>query len=372
MDDLFRLPLPEGVNLIAYADDVTVVIESNSRAGIEASASTALELISAWGSRNRLSFSPTKSSSITLKGKMSGRPPTVRLGDKPVRSVQSATVLGVVIDSNLSFRPHAQSIGERAAAAFGKMSRVSASSWGIRYAGLRILYQAIFVAIVTYAAGCWWRRATTYMVRSALLRTQRQALILLTKAYRSVSSAALPVLAGVFPADLEVTRAGRIDDIRFSGRDCPGTVRSKITEELVAEWQRRWEGEEKGRELYRFFPDVGARLRFAWVAPDYQCSQILSGHGCFKRRLCDMKLCQDSLCYCGEEDECLDHVLWRCPLYDEIRKKMLDGIQRVKPGPIYYCDLVDSEANFRRLRDFSHHWYNIRSGLELAEKGQSR
>ncbi|CAK1591435.1 unnamed protein product [Parnassius mnemosyne] len=35
MDDLLRLPLPEGVTMTAYADDVTILIESETRAGIE-------------------------------------------------------------------------------------------------------------------------------------------------------------------------------------------------------------------------------------------------------------------------------------------------------------------------------------------------
>lgn len=205
---------------------------------------------------------------------------------------------------------------------------------------------------------------STYTVRTALLRTQRSALVLLTKAYRSVSTAAMPVLAGVLPADLEVARAGMIDDIQHLPRDAFRTGRRDIAEDAVANWQRRWETEDKGRELHRFFPDVAARLKATWVEPDYQVSQILTGHGCFRKRLYEMKLCEESVCYCGEEDECQDHVLWRCPLYEEQRSEMMDGITRAEEGPVYYGDLVASEENFRRLKDFAHKWHQIRSGLE--------
>ena len=364
MDDLLRLPFPPGVSVVAYADDVTILIESDSRAGIEASASCAMALVSQWGARNRLGFSPSKSQTMTLRGGLSRRPPTVRLDGVSVRSVRSARVLGVVIDSSLSFRDHAQFIGERAAAGLGKMSRVSASSWGVRYRALKVLYKGIFTAIITYAAGCWWRRVSTYVVRSALLRTQRPALVLLTKAYRSVSTAALPVLAGVLPADLEVARAGMVDDIRHLPRDAFRAGRREIANDAVAKWQQRWVAEERGRDLYRFFPDVAARLKATWVEPDYQVSQILTGHGCFRKRLHEMRLCEGSTCYCGEEDECVDHALWRCPLYQEQRDEMMNGITRVEEGPIYYCDLVASEDNFRRLKDFAHKWHEIRSGLE--------
>lgn len=367
MDDLLRLPFPDGVTLVAYADDVTVLIESNSRAGIEASASCALGLISGWGVRNRLDFSPLKSFSVTLKGGLAARPPTIRLNGVSVRSVRSTRVLGVVIDGSLSFAEHARSIGERAASGLGKMSRVSASSWGMRYRALKVLYQGIFTPILTYAAGCWWRRVSTYVVRTALLRAQRPALILLTKAYRSTSTAALPVLAGVLPADLEVERAGKVDDIRhLPGRELK-VRKNDLWEEAVASWQQRWEAEARGRELYRYFPDVAARLKATWVEPDYQVSQILTGHGCFRKRLHDMKLQETSECYCGEDEESLDHVLWSCPIYEEQRRKMMDGIEREEEGPVYYCDLVASEVNFRRLGRFAHEWHKIRSRLELED-----
>ncbi|GBP97340.1 hypothetical protein EVAR_103853_1 [Eumeta japonica] len=64
---------------------------------------------------------------------------------------------------------------------------------------------------VTYAAGCWYTGASLHVVRSALHRTQIPALTLLTKAYRTTSTAALPVLARVLPADLDVILAGRVD-----------------------------------------------------------------------------------------------------------------------------------------------------------------
>ncbi|GBP97351.1 hypothetical protein EVAR_103864_1 [Eumeta japonica] len=44
----------------------------------------------------------------------------------------------------------------------------------------------------------------------------------------------------------------------------------------------------------------------------------------------------------------MHHVLWACPLYDDIRAEMLDGLEVLQVGPVYYADLVGSQANFRR------------------------
>lgn len=137
----------------------------------------------------------------------------------------------------------------------------------------------------------------------------------------------------------------------------------------MAAWQKRWETEEKGRETYRFFPEVSVRLKYTWVEPAYELSQILTGHGCFRKRLYDMKLSEVKVCFCGLEDEDLHHVLWVCPLYEEIRRALLTGISRSEEGPVYYADLVNSPGNFERLRRFAHEWHTIRTALDREDGG---
>ncbi|GBP63895.1 Retrovirus-related Pol polyprotein from type-1 retrotransposable element R1 [Eumeta japonica] len=198
LDDLLWLPFSAGVKTVAYADDVTVLVEASSRAEIE-----------------------------RLSGASLG--PDTRLG-------------------------------------------VSAASWGVRYPSLRTIYLATYLTTLTYAAGNWYERANLHVVRSALLKTQRSALMLLTKAYRTVSTAALPVLAGVLPAHMEVIIAGRTDSER-EGRTATEVrvFRRRVREEMIVEWQKNWDAEMNGRELYRYFPDVSARLRGTASGPGILC-----------------------------------------------------------------------------------------------------
>ncbi|GBP23614.1 Retrovirus-related Pol polyprotein from type-1 retrotransposable element R1 4 [Eumeta japonica] len=228
----------------------------------------------------------------------------------------------------------------------------------MRYPSLLTVYKGTYVATVTYAAGCWHMRANLHVVRSALLRTQRPALTLLTKAYRTTSTAALPVLAGVLPADYEVLLAGKTDTQRdYLTRAEIGAVMRRAKEEVIDAWQKRWNEETHGRELYCYFPDVSARLSSDWVEPDYETSQLLTGHGSFRKRLHGLGLNESSICMCGQMDEDMHHVLWTRPLYDDIRAEMLSGLEVLQEGPVYYADPVGSRANFRRCRRGHGRWW---------------
>lgn len=85
---------------------------------------------------------------MTIRGKFK-RAPVIRIGGASVPAVRHTKLLGVVIDESGSFAQHALAIGEREASCFGKMSRVSALFWGIRYKALKVLYWGTYVATVT-------------------------------------------------------------------------------------------------------------------------------------------------------------------------------------------------------------------------------
>ncbi|GBP30835.1 Retrovirus-related Pol polyprotein from type-1 retrotransposable element R1 2 [Eumeta japonica] len=133
------------------------------------------------------------------------------MGDHSIRAVPAVTMLEMIINDWLSFAKNAQSIDERAAKSFGKVSRMSAMAWGMQYPSLLTVYRGTYLATVTYAADCWHMRAKLNVVRSALLKTQRPALTLSTKVYHTTNRATLPVLAGVLLADYKMTIAGKVD-----------------------------------------------------------------------------------------------------------------------------------------------------------------
>ncbi|GBP96680.1 Retrovirus-related Pol polyprotein from type-1 retrotransposable element R1 [Eumeta japonica] len=325
LDDLLRLPFPAGVKTVAYADDVTVLVEASSRAEIERRSAQALDLMQDWGRRNRLAFAPAKSCTMTVKGRLQ-RPPIVRMGGDSIRTVSAATVLGLVLDEHLSLR-NTRKVLARASKSFGKVSSVG------RIVGNEVLFPQdnLFSDIPDYPdvrGGCWYERANLRSTQCPAEDTEAVT----DQGLQDREHGGLPVLAGVLPAHMEVMVAGKVDREREVGP----------------------------RELYRYFPDVSARLSFGWVEPDYKprsCLRVMDVSG----SVCGLGLNETGVCLCGQTDEDMHHVLWSCPHMTTSRSDMLSGI-KVLVGPVYYADLVGTQANFRRFVEYARAWHGLRGG----------
>ena len=189
------------------------------------------------------------------------------------------TYLGLVLDSRRSFMPHARYIGERAKVAFHAIARLAGAGWGLNGSTLKLMYTAIYLGILAYAPSVWapWC-VGVQQVRRVVLRSQRAPLMAMTKAYRTCSTDALPVLAGLLPADLAIVeRAANYELARFRNFDAgtlhfeyiveePLAIRKKRINEIVcAHWQSRWDSPtSKGETTRLFFPkcfrEVGKKL----------------------------------------------------------------------------------------------------------------
>ncbi|KAI4480993.1 hypothetical protein M0802_014068 [Mischocyttarus mexicanus] len=92
-------------------------------------------------------------------------------------------------------------------------------------------------------------------------------------------------------------------------------------EETMEEWQKRWSETEKGRETYKYMPDVRERKKQDFRVSHY-VTQYLSGHGNFNAKLKQFNLVERGDCPICEEEETSWHVLKRCKIYEEERKPL--------------------------------------------------
>jgi hypothetical protein len=384
-DDLLRLPLPEGCTVVAYADDALLLISGNSRRELEWKGHSAINTITNWGMRNRLTFSPHKTMGLMMKrGLDRGRNPVIRMGGESIRFHDTVKYLGVTLDRTGSFLAHAKEISRKANNLFMKVRRLSKASWGLSSKAVRQIYRGIYVAQLTYAAGVWHHRAGTGNVQRTLLSGQRPPLLAVTGAYRSVSTAALPVIAGELPADLEVLESVAVKqlkkglEVEYFGLtlqqrrgDRTNPLIAAIRRKSIEEWQRRWDSAVTGRWTFSFFPDIRERLEFKSLVLGHYVVQLISGHGEFRGKLHEMTLVDDPSCVCGAPSQTAEHILWRCPVLDTERDVMLNGMTEVY-RPTWNSDFFKNPNNFRKLSQFASAWvekWDFLRGVMGAESG---
>jgi len=315
MDPLLKRNLPTDTHIVAYADDIALLIAGNTRKDIIQRTEEALDTITEWANTRGLTFSKEKSVIVPLKG---GIVPgfTVRMGNQRIRSLDSTKYLGLFLGAGLTFEGHATHLLESSVDMFSRLKGIRKSKWGVSSALAMVLYRSVYVPRVTYGASTGYPSINKKTI-AKLESAQRRALLAVTGAYKTISTKALQVIAGAPPIHLVIEMRINIEN---------GTTKQEAEEICLQEWQNLWSNSEKGRWTHSFLPEVHSRM----VTPlpfDHYATQILSGHGDFNGKLAGFKLVEDPTCMCGGQEETARHVLWDCPLADQDRTKLRKTIE---------------------------------------------
>lgn len=379
-DDLLNLISAHGYEPIAYADDLVVVVQGRSRLDLQLKSQLIVNIIEEWCHNRKLQLSSTKTEMILLKGILDKhRPPKITVGGLSLRFSDRVKYLGVFFGPRLSVGPHVSFVCSKGKNMFYKLSQVAHANWGIRYKELLYIYRGLFVPIITYAAAGWADRLTVQL-RRKLLAAQRQVLIHVCKAYRTVSADALTTITGSPPVDLllseriAIYKLKKKKDFTHGGFSFSFSCEDEVTTELmknlcsqtrettISMWQCRWNSSTKARLTYEFIPNISDRLSASWITLNHYTVQILTGHGNFKSKLHYFKLAESPLCRCGFIDT-IQHVLFTCPMYEDIRTSFQNQVQEYNPWPCTLDKLLTRD-NFETFAKFTN------SALKMKEISQ--
>lgn len=328
-DALLHAVSRAGFGVIAYADDCVVVVEGDSRRELEGRGARLAAILEEWSGGHKLTFSTSKSEIMLLKGRLE-RPPIVKMGGASIPYKKAVRYLGVTFQERLGLASHAEAVATKADAAFQKVARLAGKEWGLRTGDLRVIYRGLFLGILLYAMGAVYdllKGPDLKKLRSA----QRRALIKVARAYGTISHAAVQVLAGEMPIELEAarrfaayrTRKGR--PFRILGLELgssgPGTqTRQEAEEALLSRWQTMWTEGDTGRATHRFIPSVRWRMSAKWMVPEHNAVQLLSGHGDLPANLHRLGLAEMPWCaWCPGPLGTAEHILRECPKFQEER-----------------------------------------------------
>lgn len=107
MGDLLNELESVGCNVVAYADDLLLIVEAMNRAELEKLGTEWLRRVVGWGERVGVDVSKKKTVTMLLKGWLSAnRCPNIRMNNAMVKSVKVVKYLGVSVSERMIFKPH--------------------------------------------------------------------------------------------------------------------------------------------------------------------------------------------------------------------------------------------------------------------------
>lgn len=170
--------------VIAYADDLAIIIKANSRRELEVIRRRVLEELTGWCNLYKLRVSTAKTTALLVKGKLDkNRLPILKIDNKNIIFSKETRYLGLIIDDKLNFIPHVKHLRNKVTNFIMSIRRIAREKWGIKRHIIEVLYDAVALPIITYGAVGWYDRTTHSMVQRRLLAMQRALLLLLTKVF---------------------------------------------------------------------------------------------------------------------------------------------------------------------------------------------
>ena len=152
------MPRPtEPVKRICYADDITVYASGVQIPELSKKIEDYLTVMSVFLKANSLLISAPKSS-VTLftpDPKQAKDHPKIKIADSELPLLRSPKILGVHLDTSLSFHIHCEQAASRVKKRNNILKALAGTTWGQQKETLLITYKAVGRSIANYAAPVW-------------------------------------------------------------------------------------------------------------------------------------------------------------------------------------------------------------------------
>jgi hypothetical protein len=105
-DGILNIDMPEGVETMAFADDLAVVTTAKTENQLMRNTNEALHKIAEWLAKNKLQIAAEKTEAVMLSGRNRYGEIQFKAGEAIIKPKNCVKYLGVVMDKNLTFGHH--------------------------------------------------------------------------------------------------------------------------------------------------------------------------------------------------------------------------------------------------------------------------
>lgn len=311
-DGILGLDMPEDTFLVGYADDIAAVIQARNTEEAQRRLRQVMIRTKVWLHSRGLELATHKTELLLLTRRRIPLEIAMQVDDVTISTKKFINYLGMRLDSKLTFSPQINYVTKKASEITTQLSRLMANLGGPLPKKRKLIMEACN-SILLYGCEIWAGSLTVDHRAKKLLTAQRTAALRVASAYRTVSAPAVLVIAGMIPIDLQAEERmsifnARLDDQRNA------TTATAIRLETALKWQLRWDSEKRGRWTAKLIPDVSKWVNRNHGDVNYYLTQMLSGHGYFRKFLFKIGKCSTPFCL-YEEDETIDdaeHTFFHC------------------------------------------------------------
>lgn len=336
-DSILRMEMPQDTFLVGYADDIAAVISARDTEEAERKLKQVMIRVKTWMDSHGLSLATQKTELLLLTRRHIATEIALNVDGITLHTKRCLNYLGIRLDPKMTYSNQIHHAAAKAARITAQLSRLMANIGGPTQIKRRLLMEASS-SILLYGCEIWGEAIRWKKRANALLAVQRISALRITSAYRTVSGAAVLVIAGAVPIDLKI-RERRQLWMRNQNNRLEQQQEDQIRRGTLQAWQARWTVETKGRWTARLIPHLESWLRRRTGEVNYYLTQLLSGHGYFREYLHKMGKCETPYCLYEEEDHIDDaeHTFFTCARWAQQRRELEDRI-----GHLTVANLIPS------------------------------
>ncbi|GIX77305.1 uncharacterized protein CDAR_276451 [Caerostris darwini] len=171
-----------------------------------------------------MTINPAKSYFTILASKKFSHIPSIKIEGNNIKFTKHLKYLGVVFDSKLIWNHHLNSIEDKINSLQHKLYRISRTTWELNPTVKKEIHTEVTEKIISYGHEIWYQDKIRQNIK--ILKLQRSGLLNITKCYKSVSTDALQVLAGIPPLDLKLKFSSIIFKLKIGSQ--PYTLQNSV------------------------------------------------------------------------------------------------------------------------------------------------
>ena len=154
-----------------------------------------------WASKQELQFSSKKTEIVLFTHKRNPDLGSLSMNGSKLELSKEARLLGVTLDSKLTWKPCIIRITRKATTALMQCRQIVGKTWGIKPSLLKRIYTAMIHPIMSYSFVTWAGDLSKKYLERKLTKVQRLTCLMISSAFLGTPTGALEILLNITPIE---------------------------------------------------------------------------------------------------------------------------------------------------------------------------